>query len=198
MVPAGRHTQSRNICFSLDRYLSSGGPRFGETLQRSTKKTHPPRPTGAVPQAARIGNSCRYTRLLSLGQIRRRSSRRRTRPTGPQPDQPLALKTCRQMPPTIANFPRLPRAEGSDRNSGDHASSRSSAPQAAAAGPSGVVQAAAGSYAWGWLKLPLAVLSTARSILRDWFASLDAALMDMPRCIGPTVLALVRSPRPEP
>ena len=98
------------------------------------------------------------------------------------------------MPPAGINLQRLPLAEqGSDSNAhvGDSDSS-AARPAEAATGAVGVHVGTRSLTSSSWLTWPLAVLSNVPSMVRGWFASLDAVLLEFPRGVGPAISALVR------
>lgn len=152
-----------------------------------SKKTQPPRPTGSVPRAAGLNSAS----LFSSGKARRKrgGSNRRVPTARPPEDSSRQDRVCREMPPVRLNLRDLPRlpdgVAGNDNNAGVE---RSSAAVVGAGMATGDVAAPFGD---AWPTWPLVALSTVHSTVKGWFTRLDAALMGLPRGLGPAVSSLV-------
>lgn len=101
------------------------------------------------------------------------------------------------MPPIRLKLRDLPRVQDGGAVGGGDVGGGGGVKRSSAAAVGASLGAGAGSagplYDYAeWLRWPLVAVATAQSSMKGWFARMDAALLGLPRNLGPTVSSLVR------
>lgn len=159
-----------------------GGSRTGGSLPRPEDKTQPPR--SSLPRAARP----KPPSLFSSGKARRSGKSTRRCSLLPR-NREDGERACREMPPIrlkLRDLPRLPDGVGDDNNPG---AQRSSAGMAVGAG---IAARTTEHLSDAWRSWPATALGSAQLALKSWLARMDAALLVLPKGLGPALSSLVR------
>lgn len=111
-------------------------------------------------------------------------------------------RACREMPPVRLKLRDLPRLQdgppGGDDNSNVNKHRRAAAagePQQSSAGVAvgaGIAARTTEQLADAWRVWPVMTISAVQAAVKGWFTRMDAALLGLPRGLGPAVSSLVR------
>lgn len=164
--------------------------RFPQGFLHCARKTQIPRPTRVVHRGGLRSRSS----LFSSGKARRHNSRssRNSRNSSRVRAESNKKRVCREMPPLRLNLPeRAPRPAVADGtvNADNDAGARVGR-SSAVVGAGTLGQA---PFPGAWPTWPLLVMNTVHATVKGWFYRLDAALLRLPRGVGPAVSSLVRN-----
>ncbi|CAN0470918.1 unnamed protein product, partial [Ectocarpus sp. 12 AP-2014] len=181
---------------------SCGGSRTGGSLPRPEDKTVVPS-RSSLPRAARLQPDANS--FFSSGKARRSKGSRtgRVSPPGQRPEEKEEVKReCREMPPIRLKLRDMPRLQdgpaGGDDNSNVNKHRRAAAagePQQSSAGMAvgaGIAARTTEQLADAWRIWPVMTISAVHSTVKGWFTRMDAALLGLPRGLGPAVSSLIR------